>query len=113
MTFDRRAFEIAARHAVATERPPLDRLTGIGEIRRMLPLLEEAAIRDARAQRITWATIAFWMGVSHQAVIKRWRTRLYGDAYDPMSSRIRPDRLPPRGPAPTSPMKFWTVPAGE
>lgn len=79
----------------------------------MLPLLEEAAIRDARAQRITWATIAFWMGVSHQAVIKRWRTRLYGDAYDPMSSRIRPDRLPPRGPAPTSPMKFWTVPAGE
>jgi hypothetical protein len=76
------------------------RLRAIGDIRRLLPLLEEEVVREARRDRWTWAMIAFRMGLSHQAVIKRWRTRMHGDGYDPMSSRIRPDRLPPRGPAP-------------
>lgn len=84
------------------------RLKAIGEIRRLLPLLEEQAVRDARFAHVSWASIALWMGLSHQAVIKRWRTRMHGDGYDPMSSRIRPDRLPPRGPAPPR-IPLWNV----
>lgn len=46
----------------------------------MLEEVVEVAVADARAEGVTWAKIGDALGVTHQAVIKRYRKAVVADA---------------------------------
>lgn len=48
-------------------------LYDLGVLRSVLEEAVEMAVADARADRVTWAKIGDALGVTHQAVIKRYR----------------------------------------
>ena len=48
------------------------RLYGLGVLRSVLEESVEIAVADARADGVTWAKIGDALGVTHQAVIKRY-----------------------------------------
>ena len=48
------------------------RLYDLGVLRSVLEEAVEIAVADARADRVTWARIGDALGVTHQAVIKRY-----------------------------------------
>lgn len=49
------------------------RLYDLGVLRSVLEEAVEIAVADARAEGVTWARIGDALGVTHQAVIKRYR----------------------------------------
>lgn len=49
------------------------RLCDLGVLRSVLEEAVEIAVSDARADGVTWARIGDALGVTHQAVIKRYR----------------------------------------
>lgn len=49
------------------------RLYDLGVLRSVLEEAVEIAVADARADGVTWAKIGDALGVTHQAVIKRYR----------------------------------------
>lgn len=49
------------------------RLYDLGVLRSVLEEAVEIAVADARAEGVTWAKIGDALGVTHQAVIKRYR----------------------------------------
>lgn len=49
------------------------RLYDLGVLRSVLDEAVEIAVTDARAEGVTWARIGDALGVTHQAVIKRYR----------------------------------------
>ncbi len=51
----------------------LDALSDIGELRRLLDRAELEAVRNARADRRSWAEIATRLGVTRQSAWERWR----------------------------------------
>lgn len=51
----------------------LDALSDIGRLRRLLDRVELDAVRDARADRRSWAEIATRLGVTRQSAWERWK----------------------------------------
>lgn len=49
------------------------RLYDLGVLRSVMEEAVEIAVSDARAEGVTWAKIGDALGVTHQAVIKRYR----------------------------------------
>lgn len=49
------------------------RLYDLGVLRSVLEEAVEIAVADARTEGVTWAKIGDALGVTHQAVIKRYR----------------------------------------
>ena len=49
------------------------KLYDLGVLRSVLDEVVELAVADARAEGVTWAKIGDALGVTHQAVIKRYR----------------------------------------
>lgn len=49
------------------------RLYDLGVLRSVLDEAVEIAVADARTEGVTWAKIGDALGVTHQAVIKRYR----------------------------------------
>lgn len=49
------------------------RLYDLGVLRSVLEEAVEIAVADARAEGVTWAKIGDALGVTHQAVMKRYR----------------------------------------
>ena len=49
------------------------RLCDLGVLRSVLEEAVEIAVADARTEGVTWAKIGDALGVTHQAVIKRYR----------------------------------------
>jgi hypothetical protein len=60
--------------------PPLYRLTAIRNLRDHLGRMERDAVRDARAQLVSWAAIARALAVSRQAVHLRYRDLPVGES---------------------------------
>lgn len=52
---------------------PLEALSDIGLVRRMLDETELDAVRSARRRRSSWAEIAIRLGVTRQSAWERWR----------------------------------------
>lgn len=56
-----------------TREGALDALSDIGSVRRLLDRAELEAVRDARAERRSWAEIATRLGITRQSAWERWR----------------------------------------
>ncbi|MCL6423973.1 hypothetical protein Bequi_11380 [Brachybacterium sp. JHP9] len=56
------------------------KLYDLGVLRSVLDEVVELAAADARAEGVTWAKIGDALGVTHQAVIKRYRKAVVADA---------------------------------
>ncbi|SJN19422.1 hypothetical protein [Luteococcus japonicus] len=56
------------------------KLYDLGVLRSVLDEVVELAVADARAEGATWAKIGDALGVTHQAVIKRYRKAVVADA---------------------------------
>lgn len=56
------------------------KLYDLGVLRSVLDEVVELAVADARAEGVTWAKIGDALGVTHQAVIKRYRKAVVADA---------------------------------
>jgi DNA-directed RNA polymerase specialized sigma24 family protein len=67
--------EVAVTVAVAESGDPLDVLQRIAQQRRELDRAEAIAVRRARVGGISWAFIATVLGVTRQAVHKRYGRR--------------------------------------
>lgn len=59
---------------------PEARLIDLALLRSVLEEVVEVAVADARAEGVTWAKIGDALGVTHQAVIKRYRKAVVADA---------------------------------
>jgi hypothetical protein len=67
----------AAELAVATtSADPAEGLRAVAALRALLESLEELQVASARAQGWTWQQVAAALGVSKQAVHKKYRRRL-------------------------------------
>lgn len=56
------------------------KLYDLGVLRSVLDEVVELAVADARAEGVTWAKVGDALGVTHQAVIKRYRKAVVADA---------------------------------
>ena len=79
-----RCLRSSDRLSLASGRPPLAdteaKLYDLGVLRSVLDEVVELAVADARAEGVTWAKIGDALGVTHQAVIKRYRKAVVADA---------------------------------
>ena len=66
---------LVALAAQADDADPLEALRALAELRRRLDRLEAVAVRRARVRGVLWIHIAAALGVSKQAVHKRYGGR--------------------------------------
>lgn len=83
---DRRIREVLSRElrALSTDSDPLDLVEDIPILEAFVDDYSDARIADARSQGFSWADIADRLGVSRQAVHKRFAARRRGKRRGPV-----------------------------
>lgn len=77
--------DVAELAATASTGKPSDGLAAVAAMRRVLEHLEAVQVGDARTDGWSWEQIADALGVSKQAVHKKYAHRLHPDFHDPSS----------------------------
>lgn len=101
----RRAWErLHAWHTRTGRGDPLEALSGVGMVRRLLDEAELDGVRSARRRGRSWAEIAIKLGVTRQSAWERWRE------LDEEPAAPLPPRNPPAQPPRPVPVRAAPVP---